>query len=33
MNGKEREITAIPTEIVVEDIAVIFHVLACLTYT
>ena len=28
MNGKEREITAIPTEIVVEDIAIIFHVLA-----
>ena len=28
MNGKEREVTAIPTEIVVKDIAVIFHVLA-----
>ena len=28
MNGKEREITAIPTEIVVKNIAVIFHVLA-----
>ena len=27
MNGKEREITAIPTEIVVKNITVIFHVL------
>ena len=28
MNGKKREVTAIPAEIVVKDIAVIFHVLA-----
>ena len=27
MNSREREVTAIPTEIVVKDIAVIFHVL------